>query len=252
LSPPFRQRGIVEGFYGRPWAHADRLWWIDRLAELGRNTYVVAPKDDPLQRQRWREPYPAEEWARFGELVRRGRDAGVTVGFALSPGLSIRYADAADVATLVEKLRAFAALGSRFLALCVDDVPTELVHAEDRAAFGSLAAAHVALAHAVQRALGPEVALWLVPTDYAGNESSPYLEELGAALDPAIEVAWTGRTTVPPTVRADEAAARAALLRRKVLLWDNVPVSDGPMRTMLHLTPYAGRSRSRDALSGVH
>jgi hyaluronoglucosaminidase len=252
LSSPFRQRGIVEGFYGRPWAHADRLWWIDRLAELGMNTYVLAPKDDPLQRQRWREPYPAEEWARFGELVRRGRDAGVEVGFALSPGLSIRYADAADVATLAEKLRAFAALGSRFLALCVDDVPTELVHAEDRAAFGSLAAAHVALAHAVRRALGPEVVLWLVPTDYAGNESSPYLEQLGAGLDPAIEVAWTGRTTVPPTVRADEAGARAALLRRKVLLWDNVPVSDGPMRTMLHLTPYCGREPGLvDHASGV-
>ena len=252
MNAPFRHRGIVEGFYGRPWAHADRLWWVDRLAQLGMNTYVIAPKDDPLQRQRWRDPYPPEEWARFGELVRRGRGGGVEVGFALSPGLSIRYEDAADVATLVEKLRAFAALGSRFLALCVDDVPTELVHAEDRAAFGSLAAAHVALAHAVRAVLGPEVVLWLVPTDYAGNEGSPYLEELGAKLDPAIEVGWTGRTTVPPTVRADEAHARAALLRRKVLLWDNVPVSDGPMRTLLHLVPYCGREPGlADHASGV-
>jgi hyaluronoglucosaminidase len=252
LSAPFRHRGIVEGFYGPPWAHEDRLWWIDRLAQLGMNTYLVAPKDDPRQRERWREPYPGDEWERFGELVRRGRAAGVAVGFALSPGLSIRYADPGDVATLVAKLRSFAALGARFLALCVDDVPAELVHAADRAAFGSLAAAHVALAHAVQRALGPEVVLWLVPTDYAGNEPSPYLEELGAGLDPAIEVGWTGRTTVPPTVRADEAAARAALLRRKALLWDNVPVADGPMRNMLHLVPYAGREAGlSSSLSGV-
>jgi hyaluronoglucosaminidase len=252
LSASFRHRGIVEGFYGPPFAHADRLWWIDRLAELGMNAYVVAPKDDPLQRERWREPYPAEELARFGELALRGRERGVAVGFALSPGLSIRYADAGDVAALVEKLRAFAALGSRFLALCVDDVPTELVHAEDRAAFASLADAHVALAHAVRRALAPEVVLWLVPTDYAGNDASPYLEALGATLDPSIEVAWTGRTTVPPTVRADEARARAALLRRRPLLWDNVPVSDGPMRTMLHLVPYAGREPGLAAhLSGV-
>ncbi len=252
MNAPFRHRGIVEGFYGRPWAHADRLWWVEQLARLGMNTYLVAPKDDPLHLQRWRERYPAAEWTRFGELVQRGRAVGVEVGFAVSPGLSIRYADAADVATLVEKLRAFAALGSRFLALCVDDVPAELVHAEDRAAFGSLATAHVALAHAVRAALGPDVVLWLVPTDYAGNESSPYLEELGAELDPAIEVGWTGRTTVPPTVRADEARARAALLRRKVLLWDNVPVSDGPMRTMLHLVPYRGREPGlADHASGV-
>jgi hyaluronoglucosaminidase len=252
LSAPFRHRGIVEGFYGPPWAHEDRLWWIERLARLGMNTYVLAPKDDPRQRERWREPYPADEWERFGELVRRGRDAGVAVGFALSPGLSIRYADPADVATLVDKLRSFTALGVRLLALCLDDVPSELAHAEDRVAFGSLAAAHVALAHAVRRALGPEVVLWLVPTDYAGSDPSPYLEELGAGLDPAIEVGWTGRTIVPPTVRADEAAARAALLRRKVLLWDNVPVADGPMRNMLHLVPYAGRDAGlAESLSGV-
>ena len=252
MSSPFRHRGIVEGFYGRPWAHADRLWWIDQLARLGMNTYVVAPKDDPLQRQRWREPYPEGEQTRFAELAERGNRAGVTVGFALSPGLSIRYSDAEDVATLVAKLRGFAALGSRFLALCVDDVPTELVHAEDRAAFGSLAAAHVALAHTLRAALGEEVLLWLVPTDYAGNESSPYLEQLGAELDPAIEVAWTGRTTVPPSVRADEAQARAALLRRRPLLWDNVPVSDGPMRTLLHLVPYRGREVAlAEHLSGV-
>jgi hyaluronoglucosaminidase len=252
LSPPFRQRGIVEGFYGPPFAHADRLWWIDRLAELDMNTYVLAPKDDPLQRERWREPYPAEEWARFGELVRRGREQAVEVGFAVSPGLSIRYADAGDVAALARKLSAFAALGSRFLALCLDDVPTELAHAADRAAFASLADAHVALAHAVRRALGPEVVLWLVPTDYAGNDPSPYLEALGARLDPAIEVAWTGRTTVPPSVRADEANARATLLRRRLVLWDNVPVSDGPMRTMLHLVPYRGREAAlAAALSGV-
>jgi hyaluronoglucosaminidase len=152
----------------------------------------------------------------------------------------------------VEKLHGFAALGSRFLALCVDDVPAELVHAEDRAAFASLADAHVALAHTVRRALGREIALWLVPTDYAGNDPSPYLEALGAKLDPEVEVAWTGRTTVPPTVRADEARARAALLRRPPLLWDNVPVSDGPMRIMLHLIPYAGREPALAShLSGV-
>jgi hyaluronoglucosaminidase len=53
-------------------------------------------------------------------------------------------------------------------------------------------------------------------------------------------------------VRADEAQARAALLRRKLLLWDNVPVSDGPMRTMLHLVPYRGREVGLEAaLSGV-
>jgi hyaluronoglucosaminidase len=252
LSPPFRHRGIVEGFYGRPWAHADRLWWVERLAELGMNTYVVAPKDDAFQRERWREPYPPEALARFAELVERGREHDVRVGCALSPGLSIRYSDARDVATLVEKLRGFTRLGARFVALCLDDVPTELAYAEDRKAFASLADAHVALAHAVREALDRDATLWLLPTDYAGSEASAYCETLGARLAPEIEVGWTGRTTIPPSVRADEAAARARLLGRKLLLWDNVPVSDGPMRRMLHLTPFRGREAGLEAsLSGV-
>jgi hyaluronoglucosaminidase len=252
LSSPFRHRGIVEGFYGRPWAHADRLWWIDRLAELGMNRYVIAPKDDPLQRERWREAVPPDELERFAELARRGQAKGVALGCALSPGLSIRYSDAGDVATLVAKLRRFTSLDSRFVALCLDDVPTQLAHAEDRAAFASLAAAHVALAHAVKDALAPDVTLWLVPTDYAGNEASDYSEELGGALAAEIEVGWTGRTTIPPTITAAEGRDRAALLRRKLLLWDNTPASDGPMRTMLHLAPYAGRAAGlADSLSGV-
>ena len=248
----FRHRGIVEGFYGPPWAHPDRLWWIDRLGELGMNTYVPAPKDDPLHRERWREAAPAEELDRFSELVARGRAAGVTIGCALSPGLSIRYSSASDVRALTRKLRVYTDLGAGFVALCLDDVPVELPHAEDRAQFRSLAQAHVALAGAVREALAPGVTLWIVPTDYAGSEASDYGATLGAELAPEVEVSWTGRTTIPPTIRAEEAAARARLFGRKLLLWDNVPVSDGPMRTMLHLVPYVGRDAALlESLSGV-
>ncbi len=237
----FGYRGVVEGFYGTPWSHADRLWLIERIGAWGMNTYVYAPKEDPLHRDRWREPYPEPARAELRELVERGAKAGVRVGFAVAPGLSIRYAARDDVAALAEKLRGFQALGARLLSLALDDVPTHLTHAGDRAAFPSLAAAHVALAHAVREALGSDTHLWLVPTDYLAAEPTAYLEEMGARLDPAIEVGWTGRTIVSPTIRADEARQRAATLRRKLLLWDNVPVADGPMRPMLHLGPYLGR-----------
>jgi hyaluronoglucosaminidase len=205
------------------------------------NLYVYAPKSDPLHRERWREPYPEAQMREFGELIERGVAAGVEVGFAVSPGLSIRYSSAEERARLAEKLVLFRDLGTRFLSLTVDDVPSELVHEEDRGAFGSLAEAHVRLAHELRERLGPDVTLWLVPTDYLAVDPTPYLEELGEKLDPEVEVGWTGRTIVSPTILAEEAARRAATLRRPLLLWDNVPASDGPMRSMLHLGPYAGR-----------
>ena len=238
----FVHRGVVEGFYGPPWSHADRLWMIERLGRWGMNRYVYAPKNDPLHRDRWREPYPEETVAEFAQLLEHGAAHGVTVAFALSPGLSIRYSSKEDVTHLAEKFRSFQALGARSLALLLDDVPSRLVHEEDRRSFRSLGEAHVALAAQLRESLDPETSWWLCPTDYLGTGSSEYLETLGAGLDPATEVGWTGRTVCSPSLASEEAATRAAALRRRLLVWDNVPVSDGPMRFMLHLGPYGRRA----------
>ncbi len=248
----FEHRGVVEGFYGPRYSRAERLALVQRIGGWGMNRYVYAPKDDPLHRSEWRTPYPPDERRHFGDLVERGGRAGVQVGFAVSPGLTIEYGRARDVSDLVAKFADFAELGAGFFALTLDDVPTHLVHPGDRQAFGSLAAAHVALAHAVAEALGPDATLWLVPTDYVATEPTAYLEELGAKLDPRLEVGWTGRTVVSPSVRAAEASQRAATLRRRLLLWDNTPVSDGPMRNLLHLGPYVGRDRDLgEHVSGI-
>ena len=237
----FRHRGVIEGFYGTPWAHSDRLWLIERMGGWGMNRYVYAPKDDPLHLARWREPYPAGTLREFEELIACGARVGVDVGFALSPGRSIHYASAEERRALVQKFASFRALGSRLFVLALDDVPSSLVHDEDRRAFASLAEAHVALVREVDEALGPEAIFCLVPTDYLGVDATDYLEALGQGIDARVEIAWTGRTVVSPSISAAEASRRAATLRRRVLVWDNVPVNDGPMRSMLHLGPYAGR-----------
>lgn len=237
----FAHRGVIEGFYGPPYAHVDRLWLIERLGAWGMNRYVYAPKDDPLHRAQWRSPYDADQQREFAELVACGERAGVEVGFAVSPGLTIEYAAAADVRALQDKFRSFQELGARFFCLALDDVPTTLLHHGDQTRFGSLGAAHVALTHAVADGLGADATLWLVPTDYVGTDPTEYLDTLGRELAPAIEVGWTGRVVLSPTIPAAEAAQRAATLRRRLLVWDNYPVADGPMRPMLHLGPYVGR-----------
>lgn len=248
----FQHRGVIEGFYGTPWAHQDRLWCIERLGAWDMNRYVYAPKDDPLHRARWRDPHPDAQARELRELVAKGEACGVQVGFAVSPGLSIHYADADDRAAVCAKLAWYRDLGARFLALALDDVPSKLVHAGDRRAFASLAGAHLALASQVLAAIGGGCTLWLVPTDYLGTGATDYLEELGAGLAPEVEVGWTGRTVLSPTITLAEARARSQVLRRRLLLWDNTPAADGPMRNMLHMNPYRGRDPGlASCVSGV-
>ncbi|HVP28070.1 MAG TPA: beta-N-acetylglucosaminidase domain-containing protein [Myxococcota bacterium] len=248
----FTLRGIVEGYYGPPYSAEDRLWWVERLARWGMNAYCYAPKDDPLQRAEWRTPYAEDALREFARLIEAGAKQGVEVGFSVSPGLSMVYSSPEDRRLLEAKFRAFQAMGSRLFMLAFDDVPSHLAHDSDRRAFASLADAHVAVAHDLRDALGGDATVLLGPTDYVGAEPTDYLETMGASLDPAIPAFWTGRTVCSPEVRSDEAALRAATLRRRLVLWDNVPVSDGPMRPLLHLGPYARREPGLVAhVSGV-
>ena len=64
-ASPFAIRGVIEGYYGRPWTQAQRLELIDFLADRGMNTFVYGPKDDPLVRRDWRLPYDGEALARL-------------------------------------------------------------------------------------------------------------------------------------------------------------------------------------------
>lgn len=43
--------GIIEGFYGTPWTWRERREVAASLAGAGMDTYVYAPKDDPLHRR---------------------------------------------------------------------------------------------------------------------------------------------------------------------------------------------------------
>ena len=53
---PFAVRGIVEGFYGNPWTHEQRLELLGFMASRGLNTFVYTPKDDPLVRRALARP----------------------------------------------------------------------------------------------------------------------------------------------------------------------------------------------------
>lgn len=242
---PFAISGVVEGFYGPPYTFPQRDDLIAFLGRHGCTSYLYGPKNDRQHRSRWREPYPATTMAQFGRTIAAAGAAGVRFGYALSPSPSIVFADESDFGLIAAKLGAFYNLGVRDFGLFFDDIEPALHHDADRAAYPSVAAAHAELGNrlfAWLRARDPACTLTLCPTDYHGGPPfSPYLHELGARLDPAIDLLYTGSEVCAATIGAADAAAFGAAVGRPPLIWDNYPVNDLAMQPELHLGPIRGR-----------
>lgn len=233
--------GAVEGYYGRPLTHDERIDLLRWLGEHGFNAYAHAPKDDPLHRQLWRDPYPADRLSEFAALVAEGERRGVTVALVISPGLDWRAGE--DEPVLARKLRSFADAGARALGIAFDDVPP---------GGAELGAAHAAAVAAAVESLSDDIAWVTCPTDYATAEATPYLRAFCAGLPAGVDVMWTGPAIVSPVVDADAAARLGTALGRPLLFAENYPVNDGPMSGVLHLGPYRGRDpRLPEVTSGV-
>lgn len=135
--PTQHVRAIVEGFYGNPWTHQDRLEQFKFYGENKLNMYIYAPKDDPYHRDLWRDPYPAEEMARMQELINTATENKVDFVFAISPGKditiepegntdeAIKAKAEADYQALVTKCESLYDMGVRSFAIFWDDIFTD-------------------------------------------------------------------------------------------------------------------------------
>jgi hyaluronoglucosaminidase len=246
MGRAFAVRGIVEGFYGRPWSHAARLDAISFLAPRGLNAYVYAPKDDAKHRADWRVPYDADELADFRDLAAHAAAHDARFGFAISPGLDVTYEDAADRAAIMAKLAPLLDAGVPWFLLLLDDIPMQPNLAARQAALTTWLFEQL-------RAARPDASLTLCPTEYVGTRPSEYLGDLGAGLPGDVDVMWTGPTVCSPTIGVDDARGwTAALGGHRTILWDNTPVNDATMTHELHLGPYLGRDADLvDLVPGV-
>ncbi|WP_431219457.1 protein O-GlcNAcase [Leifsonia xyli] len=229
-------RGVVEGFYGEPWSHADRIAWFDRAAALGLDRYLYAPKDDPWHRDEWREPYPAACLADLASLNQAAAERGVRFVYSISPGLSMRFDDDTEHDALAAKCRQLFEAGIRSFALLFDDVPMDDPEALGRA-HGEVAARFQA---AFLSPAGIHEPVLLCPTDYAGLEGTPYRVGLAETLPADALVLWTGADIVVGAVTAGDIARAAESFGRDLVLWDNFPVNDFD-RSRVFLGPLTGR-----------
>jgi hyaluronoglucosaminidase len=237
-------RGVIEGFYGPPWTHAERR---DLLAFCGQhelNIWVHAPKDDPFHRRLWREPYPEDELERLRDLAGTAERYGVEFAWAIAPGLSVCYSDERELAALAAKCEQLRSAGVSTFQLLWDDIESVLHCPGDKERYGGevspTGAAHADLSNRFRRDVLAGGPLVVCPQGYAGTEATPYRATLGRLLDPDVVVYWTGPEVVPQEITREQLDRAAEAFGHELLLWDNYPVNDFDV-ARLFLGPLQGR-----------
>lgn len=250
----FQRRGIVEGFFGPPWSMSHRAAIFEFGAKRGMNTYLYAPKDDPYHRERWREPYPENEWKELLKLIRRAQERRIDFVYGFHPGKGLHFVAAEPMDILLAKAQRFYDAGVRTFAILFDDIPSHLEHVEDRREFdGSLARAEAIWLKKIlerQPAHWSDVEWWICPSYYTGDPllarmfgafEPRFLETLAGHLPETVACFWTGPAVVSSKISLAHARKVAQRLRHRLILWDNYPVNDLSMSQEMHLGPLTGR-----------
>ncbi|TDX13190.1 MULTISPECIES: beta-N-acetylglucosaminidase domain-containing protein [Petrotoga] len=243
-SPSFKMRGIIEGFYGEPWSHQNRLDMINFCGRNKMNTYWYAPKDDPYHREKWREDYPEEEIEKIDELIKVSKDNFVDFVFCVSPGLSMKFGDQKEFDLLCKKYYEILSKGVKKFAILFDDIREKLNYEEDERRFeGNYGLAQTYVANKLYEFLkrkDSETNLYFCPTEYWQEEDSLYRRTMKENLNPEIPVIWTGKGVWSKRVSRKNADKISKQFGHDLILWDNYPVNDADQGE-LFLAPLMNR-----------
>jgi hyaluronoglucosaminidase len=231
-------RGIIEGFFGRPWSWQARQASASFLKQNNYQYYLYAPKADRYLRRQWSEPWPAAEYTNLQQLSQVYQQAQVAWGIGLTP-LEIHHNfDNNTNAKLDTKIRSINQLQPDILAILFDDMRGDFPH---------LAQIQADVTHRMMEQ-STASSFIMCPTYYStdpvldrvfGDRPSLYLETLGQLLDPVVDIFWTGEQVCSTTYPAPHLQDITAQLGRKPVIWDNYPVNDGAkLCQFLHLRPF--------------
>jgi hyaluronoglucosaminidase len=226
--PAFKHRGIIEGFYGRPWSHENRLDAIQFIHEHYMNMYIYAPKDDPYHRHLWREAYPLASFAKLKELIYHAQQLNVDFVFSLSPGNDFDYTKESDFEYLFKKIDAIIETGVTMYALLMDDINYAL-NTDAKKRFKTPGIAHAYVSNKLNQYLKSKLekyVLMMCPTEYYQNTNTPYREDLKFNLESNIWVFWTGYNTIAEYIPNLDGQRVQSYFDHPLVLWENYPVND--------------------------
>ena len=241
--PSVEERGVIEGFYGNPWSHKDRLRQFDFYGQYKMNTYVFGPKDDPYHRARWREPYPAKEAAELKELVDAAHKNKVKFVWAIHPAADIKWG-LEDYRNVVNKLDKMYDLGIRSFAIFFDDVWGEGARADKQAELLNYLTDEF-----VRKHIDVEP-LIMCPSQYNKSWSNgDYLNILGTQMYPEVRIMWTGNSVVD-MIEENDMQWINDQIKRKAFIWLNYPVNDYCQSRLLMGKTYGNGLNINEMVSG--
>ena len=245
------QLGIIEGFYGEEWGWAERTSILPFMVRNNMSFFMYAPKGDAHLRSQWHTEHPESQTRAFKLFGEQCRTHGIKLGLGLTPyALHNNWAQDGR-RTLEKRLKSLAHLKLDALAILFDDMPGDLPNlARIQGDMLKLVADSGVAEH-----------ILMCPTYYSdapildrlfGQRPKDYLPTLGQALDPAIDVFWTGPNVLSSEYTPTHLRQVADRLGRKPFIWDNYPVNDGPrMSRFLHLRAPKRPSEIVEDVSGL-
>lgn len=222
--------GIIEGFYGKPWSWNEREDMLKFLKSYNYSYYIYAPKNDKKLRDQWQKPWSAEEYEKLKKFQANCRENSIEFGIGLSPfELYLNWTDRGKK-RLKDKLNEINSLGADIIWILFDD----MIGNRENMASIQIEITHFIQEHSKAKSIA------ICPTYYSfdpglkslfGQTPKRYLLELGSGLKPDIDIIWTGPKISSEQIPSEHLVIINTILKRKVLLWDNVFVNDCPRRT---------------------
>lgn len=231
--------GVIEGFFGRSWAWAERAAYANFFALNRLNFYIYAPKSDAFLRKYWQQDWPQSTKQELLKLREIYRTAKIDFGIGLSPHEI--YIDNSTASThqkrqqLSARVKQLNELSPNILCLLFDDM---------RGDIPNLANLQIDYMHQVAE-LSTAKRIIFCPTYYSfdpvlekvfGKMPENYWQSLNRNLDKKIDIFWTGEKVCSAEYSVHHLTQVSDLLGRKPFLWDNYPVNDGAVKSkLLHL-----------------
>lgn len=242
-----RLTGYIEGYYGQLLSWTERRAIVDQLHELQQHYYWYAPKEDPLHRVQWREPYTQDWMSDFTAFCQYADARGIQVIAGVAPGLDFDFAalDSPinvadnDLTILVNKAQKLAQAGASVIGVLMDDIDADFMRR--RGPFSKEGEAHAMLVNAVETSVHTPVIA--VPRIYANTlvtESPDYLPAFARSLHKTIMVSLCGSDVVAPVITTDDFSRYADFSAHRIVAWDNLYANDYCPRR-LFTGPWQGR-----------